>query len=225
MTPGPKEQPQSVPSPFNQTTEPVRLLIADDHHLFNEGIKQMLASECGLLVVGQVFTGIDVVETVQATSPHLLLLDVNFPGADGFEIAATVKKNSPAVKLVFLTMYSDALMVQKAKELGANGYLLKTATKQELIACIQSVMRGEESFFTPSVNGKEPADSYAAKYKLTAREVEIIRLVCRGLSSQQIADAIFLSVYTVETHRRNINLKLGVKNPAELIRKAQEIGL
>lgn len=223
MTPGPKEQPQSVPSPLNQTPEPIRLLIADDHHLFNEGIKQMLSTEPWLLVVGQVFAGNEVVENVQAASPHLLLLDVNFPGADGFEIAATVKKNNPLLKLIFLTMYSDALMVQKAKDMGANGYLLKTSTKHELIACIQAVMRGETSFFTPSA--KEPVDSYAAKYKLTPREVEIIRLVCRGLSSQQIADTIFLSVYTVETHRRNINLKLGVKNPAELIRKAQEIGL
>ena len=225
MTLGPKEQPQSVSSPSLQTPEPVRLLIADDHHLFNEGIKQMLSTEPWLLVVGQVFAGSDVMPAVQATSPHLLLLDVNFPGIDGFDIAADVKKKMPSLKLVFLTMYSDALMVQKAKDLGANGYLLKTATQQELLHCIRTVMCGETSFFTLAKAGKEPSDAYAAKYKLTSREIEIIRLVCRGLSSQQIADTVFLSVYTVETHRRNINLKLGVKNPAELIRKAQEIGL
>ena len=179
MTLGPKEQPQSVSSPSLQTPEPVRLLIADDHHLFNEGIKQMLSTEPWLLVVGQVFSGCDVVPTIQATAPHLILLDVNFPGIDGFDIAADVKKKMPSLKLVFLTMYSDALMVQKAKDLGANGYLLKTATQQELLHCIRTVMRGEASFFSQPGAGNEPANVYAAKYKLTPREIEIIRLVCR----------------------------------------------
>ncbi|HET7897606.1 MAG TPA: response regulator transcription factor, partial [Flavisolibacter sp.] len=132
------------------------MLIADDHHLFNEGIKQMLSTEPWLLVVGQVFSGCDVVASAQATSPHLLLLDVNFPGIDGFDIAAEVKKKMPSLKLVFLTMYSDALMVQKAKDLGANGYLLKTATQQELVHCIRTVMRGETAFFTAAGTGKEP---------------------------------------------------------------------
>lgn len=221
----PKEQPSSVPSP-SPPPDAVRIIIADDHVLFNEGLKQMMAAEPHLQVVGQVYDGHEVEPAVRLYLPHLVLLDVNLPGKDGFDIAHALKKEQPALKIIFITMYSDALLLEQAKAVKGDGYLLKTASKEELLFCIAEVLQGKTCILPGDKRKKaaEEKDAFTHRYKLTKREVEIIKMIKQGLSSQQIADAVFLSVFTVETHRRNINLKLGVKNLAELIRKANEMG-
>jgi DNA-binding NarL/FixJ family response regulator len=222
----PGEQPLFVPCHTTQIQPQVRLVIADDHLLFNDGIKGLLATEDRYLVVEQVFDGNLVLPVLQKQQPDLLLLDINLPGTDGLQIAERLAQKPSRPKIVLLSMYSDALFTEKARALQLEGYLLKTASKQELILCLNEVSAGRPYYNDGSKRRNlHDDDEFMKKYKLTAREKEIIRLVKDGLSSQQIADTIFLSVYTVETHRRNINLKLGVKSPAELIKKAQEIGL
>lgn len=178
-------------------------------------------------VVAQVFNGAEVLPAIEKYQPQLLLLDVAMPGSDGFEVACSLRQHHRELKVIFISMYSDALLVEKAKALGVQGYLLKTASRDELLACVNLVLAGGESFFKNKIspNASELEETYAKKYKLTSREKEVIGYIKKGYSSQQIANAVFLSVFTVETHRRNINLKLGVKNVAELLRKAEEIGL
>jgi DNA-binding NarL/FixJ family response regulator len=225
MTPVPEERPSSVPSPDHKKPF-LKICIADDHVLFNDGIKLLLAPYPSLQVVHQVFTGVEVEAAIKEFAPDLLLLDINLPGFDGLEISQRLKKEYPALKIILLSMYSDQKFIKKAQQLGIEGYLLKSTTQAELFKAIETVSAGGSVYFSAKA---EPCahtkDSFMEKYKLTQRELEILRLIKEGRTSAEIADAIYLSVYTVETHRRNINLKLGIKNPVELVNKAIEMGL
>lgn len=221
-----KEQPSSAPFP-DSTKNPIRVLIADDHILFNDGLKLLLSSQPQLQVVHQVFTGTDVEACVQSFQPHLLLLDINLPGLDGLELSKRLKEIKPGLKIILLSMYSDKKFIKRAESLGVEGYLLKTTTQTELVKSIECVCAGK-SIYNYKVKDNDAShdnDVFMTKYKLTRRELEILQMVKEGKSSTQIAEAIYLSVFTVETHRRNINLKLGTKNTVELINKAIEMGL
>lgn len=229
MIPVPKEQQSSVPSPIQPNeakNAPVSVVIADDHVLFNDGVKQLLSTTPGIMVLQQVFDGKEVEACIHKDRPDVLLLDINLPGIDGLELSKRLKKSFPSLKIILLSMYSDKQFIQRAEELKLEGYLLKSATKSELVDGIEAVCSGSRCFSVKeNMAGLHSQDDFVKKYKLTRREQEIIRLVKEGKSSQEIAETIHLSIYTVETHRRNINLKLGVKNVAELIKMATELGI
>jgi DNA-binding NarL/FixJ family response regulator len=209
----------SVPS--HQAT---RILIADDHVLFNDGVKHLLASDFS--DIHQVFSGIDVERAVAQLRPQLLLLDINLPGMDGLELSKRLKKDNATLKIILLSMYNDQKFIRLAEEIGVEGYLLKSTTQRGLLSGIYAVLNGGKVYCTHAdPHNVHAKDVFMEKYKLTQRELEIIRLIKEGKSSAQIAESIYLSVFTVETHRRNINLKLNIKNPAELVRKAIEMGL
>lgn len=202
------------------------LIIADDHQLFNDGLQTMLEAEPDLTILSRVYNGNDVAHAIQTYKPDLLLLDINMPGKDGLTLALEFKHNFPELKIILLSMYSDKQFITLAREAGVNGYLLKTTCRAELLIAIRKVLSGLSCYYNDNDTANRHCDDlFMQKYKLTPREREIIGLIRAGLSNQEIAEKIFLSLFTVETHRRNINLKLGVKKPAELILKAIEIGL
>lgn len=205
----------------------IRLLIADDHVLFNDGVKEILASERDFFVVGQVFSGTELMEQLPLQKPDIVLLDINMPGKSGIELAEIISKQYPHISVIMLTMYSDRRFVLECKRMEVKGYLLKNASKEKLINAIRNVIIGD-NYYDPVLDGQKNIhqdDEFIKKFSLTKRELEIIKLVKENYTAQEIAEMLFLSVFTVETHRRNINLKLNVKNTLALIKFTTEHGI
>lgn len=206
-----------------------KILIADDHQLFNDGMKMMLSVEDNLQIVGQVFSGKDVLDAVHRLQPDLVLLDINMPHLNGLDVAATLVSSYPNVRIIMLTMYSDRKFVDDCRRLGVPGYILKNSGVDEVLNAIDTVLAGNRYYdpkLTKSTTPNQHADdSFQKQFQLTKREIEIIGLVGQSFTNEEIADKLFLSVATVKTHRNNINLKLGINKPADLVKFAVEHGL
>ncbi len=212
-----------------QPPEPTRLLLIDDHQLFNDGLKSLLDNQPDLHVCGQVFQATNALPTIQRTSPHLILLDVNLQGTNGIDLGRTILADYPAVRVLILTMYSQPKLLDEARRVGLHGYMLKDATTTDLLRGIRAVLAGDTHFDPNATGTPQPtgtfADDFAQRLNLTFREVEIIRLICEGLSNEQIATRIFISPETVKTHRKNIHFKLGINKVTDLIQFAIRNGL
>ncbi|WP_381523724.1 response regulator [Spirosoma soli] len=208
-------------------TDPrTKVLIVDDHRMFNDGLKAMLINEPTIEVVGQVYQSKDAPHALLRLSPDMLLMDFNMPGINGLEMTRQLLSSFPQLKVLILSSYAEQRYVDDFQKAGAKGYLLKTTDVGELIIAIKAIMAGKTYFdqkfvrevdIEPQIN-----DDFLKKIKLTARELEVINYVRQGLTNQQIADAMHVSFYTVETHRKNIYFKLGVKSTAELLRFMDE---
>lgn len=198
----------------------VKIVIADDHQLFADGLEQILTGIEGYHVIEKVTNGKLLLQLMNRTVPDLILLDINMPYMDGLEAAAELKKRTPSLKIIFLSMYYDTKIINFAKENKINGFIIKNTTAPELKEAIAEVLKGNEKYVTPESNlPLQPMtefEEFTRKLKLSPREVEIIQLVKLGKTTKEIADKLFLSVFTIETHRKNIYRKLGVKNSAEL---------
>ena len=206
---------------------PIKVLIIDDHQLFNEGVKALLSELPEYEVCGQVFKVKDIDNAIQTLQPSLILLDVNLHGENGIDIGTRILQHWP-VKIIILTMYNQPKLMEEAQKAGFHGYMLKDSTKEEILHGIQTVMKGK-TFFDNKIGNfqqTEPFnDDFARKLNLTFREVELIRLLKLGLTNEEIAQKLYLSVFTIKTHRKNIHYKLGINNLAELIHFANQNGL
>jgi len=199
-----------------------KLIIADDHLLFTEGIENILGMMPGFEVIAKVSNGKALLHTLNTLVPDIVLMDINMPILNGLEAAAFIRKSHPEVKIVFVSMYRSAQLIEEARALGASGFLLKDITAPVLKESILAVRDGGQVFldWEEPNSSKEIAfynDPFMLRYKLSQRELEIIKLIKDGFSTKQIAQTLELSVYTVETHRKNINRKMGVKSPTELL--------
>jgi DNA-binding NarL/FixJ family response regulator len=201
-----------------------RILLADDHSLFSDGICSLLSTEPDMQVVGQVYDGAGVLPAVHQQHPDLLLLDVNLPRQNGYDLTPKLLSSFPALRLIILTMYAERRLVQEFRQMGVHGYILKNANRSTLLTGIRSVLSGNH-YFDPQLT--DPTDSptfaddvFLKQFQLTPREVEIIRYIRQGLPSQEIAEKTGLSYLTIKTHRRNIHFKLGTGSTADLIRFA-----
>ncbi len=212
---------------------PIRVLIADDHAVIRSGLRLLLESRPDFQVVGDAGTGQETIEQVIQLQPDILLLDIAMPDMNGLEVARQVRAQAPGVRIIVLTMYDDEGYLRQFLELGVSGYVLKRAADTELIDAIRAVHRGE-SFIYPSLLGRlidsylkqpPPAKVQEAGGELSPRELEVLRLVALGNTSQQIADQLLISVNTVETHRAHIMEKLGLRGRAQLVRYAIAKGL
>ncbi|MBD2701462.1 response regulator transcription factor [Spirosoma sp. BT702] len=208
---------------------PIKILIADDHQLFNDGMKMMLSTEDNLQIVGQVFSGKDVLEAVNRLMPNVILLDINMPHINGLDVASQLLKVAPTVRIIVLTMYNDRKFVDDCKKMGVHGYILKNSGVDEVINAIETVTAGKK-YYDPKLTQAHKAnlhadDFFMKQFQLTKREIEIIGLIGQSFTNEEIADKLFLSVATVKTHRNNINLKLGINKPADLVKFAVEHGL
>lgn len=198
-----------------------KLLIADDHILFNEGIKQLISEH--FEVVSQVFDGKDVVQIIQITQPDIILLDINLPTINGLDLAKELKQSFASLKIIFLSMYTEPRFVEQSKQLQVDGYLLKNSTKEELIKGIAAVLNGN-IYYDPRLNQTKISlhhdDFFVKQFSLTPREVEIIRMIKDGMNTGEIAERLFLGLETVKTHRKNIYYKLSITKSTELIKFA-----
>ena len=217
-----------------------RILIADDHAVVRSGLKMLLRSHPGFSIVAEAADGEEAVHQVDLCRPDLAILDISMPKLDGIAATKMIKRAHPGVTVLILSVHKNEEYAYQVLKAGASGYILKNAGKKEIFDAIRSAMSGERSF-SPDisniiVNGfvkrsekKEPASSSRQPTDtlkgLTKREVEILRFIAQGLTSRQIADKLFLSFRTINTHRANLMEKLDIHDTAGLVRYALNAGL
>jgi DNA-binding NarL/FixJ family response regulator len=205
---------------------PIKIIIADDHQLFAEGVETILSAASQFEVIGKVQNGKLLMQTLNRLRPDLILLDINMPFMTGMEAAQAIKKTMPDIKLVFLSMYYDAKIIAHTKQYGINGFIVKDVTATELKEALLKVMQGETVFLLSNDYLQQPApapgDDFVKRYKLSPREIEIIQLIKKGKSTKEISEELSLSVFTIETHRKNIFRKLNIASVGQLISFAVE---
>ncbi len=192
------------------------ILIIDDHQLFNDGLALILKEDKDFKIVGQVYDSRHALYKCHSLNPDLVLVDFNMPHLNGLEVVKQLNTLNSKHKVVIISMYADSKEIQLFKELGVNGYLPKTTPAKELRQDLHTVMAGE--FVFRSSKADKPTvvkDDFALKYHLSKREIEILKTLKQGHTTEQVADLLHLSFFTVETHRKNINQKLNFKNKQE----------
>jgi len=210
--------------------EPIRILVADDHAGFRSGLDALLATQPDLRVVGEAATGDEAVARALALQPDVVLMDLNMPGIDGIAATRRIVDSSPHIAILVLTMADHDAAVFDALRAGARGYLLKGADRAELTRAIRAVASGE-AIFGPDVARRLMAYFADAPVRapafpeLSDRELEVLELIARGMSNQQIVDRLVISPKTVRNHISNIFSKLQVRDRAEAVVRAREAGM
>ena len=211
----------------------IKILVVDDHAIVREGVRMILAKESDLEVVGEAGDGQQALELTERVRPDVVIMDISMPGMGGIEATQTVRARHPEVQVLALTMHEDESYVFQLLRAGAAGYVLKRAAAQDLVQAVRASAKGE-AFLNPSVARKvvedylrrvETGEERARYDGLTTREKEILTLIAQGLSNQQIAEKLFISIKTVQTHRAHILEKLGLHDRTELVRYAIRKGL
>jgi DNA-binding NarL/FixJ family response regulator len=210
--------------------ESIRVLVADDHAGFRSGLEALLATHADLEIVGEAETGDEAVGRSLALQPDVVLMDLNMPGLDGIAATRRIVDTSPHIAVLVLTMADNDAAVFDALRAGARGYLLKGADRTELTRAIRAVASGE-AIFGPDVARRLMAYFADAPIRATAfpelseRELEVLELIARGMSNQQIVDRLVISPKTVRNHISNIFSKLQVRDRAEAVVRAREAGM
>lgn len=207
----------------------IKIAIADDHQIVIDGLVSLLSDQEDFKIVGTFNNGAQLIEKGISLQPDLILLDIGMPVMDGITASAAIKKTHPEIKLLILTTYTEKRNIRKMLNIGVDGYLLKDSGKEAFLFAIRSIMKGSP-YFDPRVTAimmhqKKQQRTIRESTPLTKREKEIVKLVAEGLNTNEISQRLFLSELTVETHRKNIYIKLGVNNIASLVRYAIEENL
>jgi DNA-binding NarL/FixJ family response regulator len=210
-----------------------KILIADDHAMIRDGVKNLIRQNKDYTVIGEASTGQQAMELFDELKPDLLIMDISMPDKNGMEVSKEILIRDPQANIVILSMYEDEDYISRCLEYGVKGYVVKNESGSELDYAIKSVLQGKNYFsrqaqdiifkkYSQNVSKKKTKED---SIKLTKREIEIIKLIAEGLTSQEMADKLFISPRTVETHRANLMKKVGVKNAVELVKKAQQLDL
>jgi DNA-binding NarL/FixJ family response regulator len=215
--------------------KPIRLILVDDHTIIRDGIKALLKDKEDIQVVGEASNGKELLDMLAATPADVVMMDVNMPEMDGFETTAYLKEHNENIKVLVLSMLDHESYISKILNAGASGYMLKNTGREELVCGIRIVASGGQ-FICSTValnllkklqnpNYKPATTEEKPTRDLSQREVEILKLIADGLTNAEIADKIFTSKRTVETHRQNIIEKTKAKNTAALIKYAISKGI
>ena len=212
----------------------IKILIADDHPFIRSGILTMLRRVKDFEIVGEAEDGEQAIEKTGELTPHVVIIDISMPKLTGIEATKTIKKKFPETRMLVLSMHEDEEYILEVLKSGANGYILKTAGKDELVTAIRGVASGED-FYSPKIsrmmiskylsiaNSEDAIDPEKTQHiPLTKREKEILKLISQGLTAKEISEKLFISPRTVDTHRTNLMRKLNLKNTAGLVRFAIE---
>jgi len=206
-------------------TGPIRILLVDDHAVLRSGLRLLLEREEGLEPVGEAGTAEDAIRALPRLRPDVVVIDIEMPGMGGLEGAARIRERSPGARILFLSMHDQARDVRRAFDAGADGYLLKSAADEDLVRAVRAVAGGER-YVHPSLGAVLAAPpSEGPLGELTSREREVLRLLALGHTNQEIAEALIVSVRTVESHRAHVMTKLRVTTRAGLVRAALDAGL
>ncbi len=215
-----------------QAPDQIRILVADDHTLFREGLKALFGSIIDTAVVGEASTGTAVVTLAESTQPDVVLMDIQMPGINGIEATRQIVQTSPHIGVIMVTMFEDDDSLFAAMKAGARGYVLKGADQEEMLRVIRAVARGE-ALFGPAIAARlqayfaapKPAAIAEAFPDLTEREREVLTLLAQGSNNQEIARKLFISPKTVRNHCSNIYNKLQVVDRAQAIIQARNAGM
>jgi DNA-binding NarL/FixJ family response regulator len=208
----------------------IRILIVDDHPLVGEGVSTMIGKSGYLSVIGICKTGAAALEQIREQQPDVVLLDINLPDTDGLQLCSAIRSFNKTTRLIGLTSTNEAGIISSFLAAGGNGYLLKNMEREELVKAIDEVMNGT-IYLSRAANQKileqfnSVQQAINSKPILTRREKEILVLLYDGLTGPQIAEKLFLSPFTVETHRKNLMQKLNVKSTQQLLKLAMELKL
>lgn len=205
----------------------IRIFISDDHVMFAEGLESMLAGEPDFEVCGRAGNAADTVKQVPLIKPDVLLLDINLPDQSGLEVCGLLRKSSPDVKILALSMHNDESFISAMLTHGAQGYVLKNTGKTELCAAIRTLAAGKTYFsqevtdtMMQSLMRERKAGATKEAPKISRREREVLKLIMDERTTQEIAAQLFLSEKTVESHRAALLAKLGARNTAGLVKAA-----
>ncbi len=212
---------------------PCRIIIADDHGLFRQGMKSVLAARADIEVIGEAGDGLQLLDLLSRSLPDVILLDISMPNLRGIEAIHEIKKAYPHVKVLILTMHKDKQYLEESISAGARGYLLKEDADTELFSAIDKIRRGR-IYVSPNLLEEltddwvltlrsEPNVSLQTEH-LTVREKEVLKLIAEGRGSKEIAGLLFISARTVERHRANIKQKLGARKTTDLVKHAVQKG-
>lgn len=199
----------------NMAMKPIEIFLADDHGMMNAGLTALLQQEPDMEVCGIFTSAQQLLDRMQFDTPDLVISDISMPDMNGLELAKIIREKHPRVRIILLTMHASAAWVKLAKETGVQGYLLKESGLQEMRDAIHTVMNGEEYISSKAAVNLLKEEQEGTR--ITPRETEILQMLARGLTTKEIADAVFVSTTTIDTHRKNLLAKTGVANTAELI--------
>jgi DNA-binding NarL/FixJ family response regulator len=228
-------------SPPPTTLSTIRVLLADDHDILRQGLKMLLSLQTEIEVVGEARTGREAIEQTLALQPHVVVLDISMPDIDGLKACKQIRTHAPSTSVLMLTMHESEEYFFQALHAGAAGYLVKKAAPTDLHMAITSVARGGAFLYpglakalvrvylttppTSSTTPSHPSQVAEELRVLSPRELEILKLVAEGHTNQEIADQLVLSIKTVQAHRANLMIKLGLENITHLVRFAIRYGL
>ena len=206
-------------------SEPLRLFLVDDHQMFIDGIKALLRNEKRLEIVDEALDGSIALEKLKSTSIDIMITDISMPGLSGTELIQIVKKEYPQIKILVLTMYNDQDVANEILMSEAEGFILKNTGKQELVTALTNIadngtFYSREVLTNLMIKVKKDKRTEEETHNLTERELEILQLICEELSSEQIAEKLFISKRTVDTHRQHIYEKTKCKTIISLIKFA-----
>lgn len=212
--------------------EPIRVLIADDHTIVRSGVHMLLEIEPDFVVVGEALNGNEAIKLAQSLKPDLILMDITMPEMDGLEATRQIKERWPEINILVLTMHRSDEYFFEILKAGASGYILKTADTEELLQAARATARGDV-FLNPGMAKKLLGEylnqmdkaSDADDNALSLREKEILQFLVEGYSNKEIAEKLFISPSTVNTHRSNLMSKLGLSTRRELIQYARQRGI
>jgi len=196
----------------------VKTVLADDHQIVLDGVKEILKTMPDLQVIGEASDGHALLHLVDHAQPQLVILDVNMPEKDGIQCTKELRRRYPSMKIIILTMYHSHAIIQEVMLAGAHGCVLKSEGSKQLREAINTVLSGK-TFFQNIPQKEEPVEA-----SVSEREAEIIKLVVEGMTSHEIAEKLFISEHTVRTHRKNIFRKLNLGSHSDLVRYAMSRG-
>ena len=204
----------------------LKVVLVDDHRIIRDGIRSYLDDDEKYTVIGEANSGEEALTLLETLTPHLVIMDISMGGIDGIECTRQINQQWPEVKVVALTMLNEPQYIRQMMDAGASAYLLKNSDDHEVKAALEAAMRGE-TYYSPevtrivmnSLTNKKPSKKsrFGPEVQLTAREKEVLELILKEYSNQEIANQLFISSRTVEVHKRNLLEKTGAKNTAGLV--------
>lgn len=208
----------------------IKIIMVDDHQIVRDGIKALIIDDENIEIIGEASNSNELFDLLQDNTPDIILLDISLPDTSGIEIAKQISSEYEGIKILMLSMYMSEEFITNSIEAGAKGYLPKTTTQKELLDAIKSINNGGEFYndtvsdillksYIKKTQGKNKEEEEKS-INLTKRELEILKLFAEGLTNKEIADQLFISIRTVESHKNNIMQKLELKTTVELVKFA-----